>query len=185
MVTSGSGSFGKLGAESEHWLQRCVQGYDQHADQDRLRQRIAELNGQRRWMARSPEILNKEALRTAHGAPFGGMVHVLRKRWRIQSVKINGTAANPPAVARWKLLGPGRGRGHRHHTSSHIRLAPKRVVDRHATRQGHAVADRTIHRPGRRAQSKSPTHQPVQDRGIMKASIRRRSLPIRRSRGSR
>ena len=41
-------------------------------------------------------ILNKEALRTAHGAPFsGGMVHVLRKRWRIQSVKINGTAANP------------------------------------------------------------------------------------------
>ncbi len=87
----------QTGAASEHWLQRCVQGYEQHADQDRLRQCIAELNRQQKMDGEIAAILNKEALRTAHGAPFsGGMVHVLRKRWRIQSVKINGTAANPP-----------------------------------------------------------------------------------------
>lgn len=86
----------KTGAASEHWLQRCVQGYEQHADQDRLRQCITELNRQQKMDGEIAAILNKEALRTAHGAPFsGGMVHVLRKRWRIQSVKINGTAANP------------------------------------------------------------------------------------------
>lgn len=86
----------QTGAASEHWLQRCVQGYEQHADQDRLRQCITELNRQQKMDGEVAAILNKEALRTAHGAPFsGGMVHVLRKRWRIQSVKINGTAANP------------------------------------------------------------------------------------------
>lgn len=86
----------QTGAASEHWLQRCVQGYEQHADQDRLRQCITELNRQQKMDGEIAAILNKEALRTAHGAPFsGGMVHVLRKRWRIQSVKINGTAANP------------------------------------------------------------------------------------------
>jgi hypothetical protein len=35
----------QTGAVGEHWLQRGVQGYAQHADQDRLRQRITELNG--------------------------------------------------------------------------------------------------------------------------------------------
>lgn len=86
----------QTGAASEHWLQRRVQGYEQHADQDRLRQCITELNRQQKMDGEIAAILNKEALRTAHGAPFsGGMVHILRKRWRIQSVKINGTVANP------------------------------------------------------------------------------------------
>ena len=41
-------------------------------------------------------ILNEEGLRTAHGPPFsGGMIHVLRKKWRIPTVKINSTGANP------------------------------------------------------------------------------------------
>jgi DNA invertase Pin-like site-specific DNA recombinase len=89
----------QTGAVSEHWLQRCVQSYAQHADQDRLRQRIAELNGLQKMDGEIAAILDNEALRTAHGAPFsGGMIHFLRKRWRIPTVKINGTAANPP---RW------------------------------------------------------------------------------------
>jgi hypothetical protein len=76
-----------------------VQSYAQHADQDRLRHRIAELNGLQKMDGEIAVILNKEALRTAHGAPFSGeMIHLLRKRWRIPTVKINGTAANPP---RW------------------------------------------------------------------------------------
>jgi DNA invertase Pin-like site-specific DNA recombinase len=89
----------QTGTTSEHWLQRRVQSYAQHADQDRLRHRIAELNGLQKMDGEIAVILNKEALRTAHGAPFSGeMIHLLRKRWRIPTVKINGTAANPP---RW------------------------------------------------------------------------------------
>jgi hypothetical protein len=89
----------QTGAASEHWLQRCVQSYAQHADQDRLRQRIAELNGLQKIDGEIAAILNQEALRTAHGPLFSGkMIHCLRKRWQIPTVKINGTAANPP---RW------------------------------------------------------------------------------------
>ena len=86
----------QTGAASEHWLQRSVQSYAQHADQGRLRQRIVELNGQQKMDAEIADILNKEALRTAHGPPFSGkMIHLLRKRWKISTVKINGAAANP------------------------------------------------------------------------------------------
>jgi hypothetical protein len=86
----------QTGSASEHWLQRRVQSYAQHADQDRLRQRIAELNGLQKIDGEIADILNQEALRTAHGPPFSGkMIHCLRKRWRIPTVKINGTAANP------------------------------------------------------------------------------------------
>jgi hypothetical protein len=38
----------QTGSTSEHWFQRTVQGYAQHADQDRLRQRIVALNGQQK-----------------------------------------------------------------------------------------------------------------------------------------
>lgn len=87
----------QTGAASEHWLQRCVQSYAQHADQDRLRQRIAELNGLQKMDGEIAAILNQEALRTAHGPPFSGnMIHCLRKRWRMPTVKINGKTANPP-----------------------------------------------------------------------------------------
>jgi len=84
---------------SEHWFQRTVQSYNQHADQDRLRQRIAELNSQQKMDGEIANILNDEQFRTAHGPPFcGNMVHILRKRWRIPTVKINGVESNPP---RW------------------------------------------------------------------------------------
>lgn len=87
----------QTGAASEHWLQRGVQSYTQHADQDRLRQRIAELNGQQKMDGEIADILNEEGFRTAHGPPFSGnMVHLLRKRWNVSTVKINGTAMNPP-----------------------------------------------------------------------------------------
>ena len=89
----------QTGAASEHWLQRCVQSYAQHADQERIRQRITELNRLQKMDGEIAAILNEEELRTAHGPPFsGGMVHCLRKRWRIPTVKINGKEANPP---RW------------------------------------------------------------------------------------
>jgi DNA invertase Pin-like site-specific DNA recombinase len=89
----------QTGAASEHWLQRTVQGYAQHADEDSLRERIVELNRLRKIDGEIAAILNEEGFRTAHGPPFSGnMVHVLRKKWQIPTVKINGTAPNP---ARW------------------------------------------------------------------------------------
>jgi hypothetical protein len=87
----------QTGSTSEHWFQRTVHDYAQHADQDRLRQRIIELNGQQKIDGEIAHILNAEAFRTAHGPPFsGGMVHQLRKRWQIATVKINGKGTNPP-----------------------------------------------------------------------------------------
>jgi DNA invertase Pin-like site-specific DNA recombinase len=87
----------QTGAVSEHWLQRRVQSYAQHADQDGLRLRLIELNGLQKMDGEIASILNEEAFRTAHGPPFSGeMIHCLRKRWQIPTVKINGTAANPP-----------------------------------------------------------------------------------------
>jgi hypothetical protein len=89
----------QTGSTSEHWFQRTVQGYAQHADQEQLRHRIVELNSQQKMDGEIAAILNNEQFRTAHGPPFcGKMVHLLRKRWRIPTVKINGTAANP---SRW------------------------------------------------------------------------------------
>jgi hypothetical protein len=89
----------QTGAASEHWLQRGVQGYAHHADQDQLRQRIIELNELQKIDGEIAAILNTERFRTAHGPPFSGkMIHLLRRRWQIPTVKINGTAANPP---RW------------------------------------------------------------------------------------
>lgn len=89
----------QTGSTSEHWFQRTVQGYAQHADQDRLHQRIIQLNDQQKMDSEIAYILNAEGFRTAHGPLFsGGMIYQLRKRWQIATVKINGKAANPP---RW------------------------------------------------------------------------------------
>jgi DNA invertase Pin-like site-specific DNA recombinase len=86
-------------AVSEHWVQRRVQSYAQHANQDELRQRITELNAMQKMDGEIAAILNREKLSTAHGPSFsGGMIHLLRRRWQIPTVKINGTAPNP---ARW------------------------------------------------------------------------------------
>ena len=95
----------QTGAVSEHWLQRHVQSYAQYADQDRLRQRIAELNGLQKIDNEVAEILNKEAFRTAHGPALlwqddssltGKMAHTDRQDQRY---------IEPPAMVRWQLLG--------------------------------------------------------------------------------
>lgn len=89
----------QTGAVTEHWIQRRVQSYKQHADADLLRTRIIELNGMQKMDGEIATILNDEGFQTAHGPPFSGeMIHVLRKKWRIETVKINGTGPNPP---RW------------------------------------------------------------------------------------
>ena len=86
----------QTGATSEHWMKRRVQSYAQHADAEQLQNRVIELNGMRKMDAEIATILNEEGFRTAHGPAFSGeMIHLLRKKWRIPTVKINGTEANP------------------------------------------------------------------------------------------
>ncbi len=86
----------QTGAVSEHWVRRRLQGYDQHADLDRLEDRIRALNGAGDMDAAIAAALNAEGFLTAKGTPFNGaLVHLLRKRWGIPTVKINGTAPNP------------------------------------------------------------------------------------------
>jgi len=86
----------QTGAASEHWVQRQVQSYMAHADADKIRNRIIELNAEQKMDAEVATILNDEGFRTAHGPAFtGSMIHVLRKKWGVTTVKINGTAENP------------------------------------------------------------------------------------------
>jgi hypothetical protein len=104
----------QTGAASEHWAQRTVQSYTAHADADRIRDRIIELNGMNKLDAEIAATFNKVGLRTAHGPDFSGnMIHLLRKRWGIKTVKINRTEANlQPGrmeVARFARLGEGQG----------------------------------------------------------------------------
>lgn len=89
----------QTGATSEHRIQRCVQAYADYADLGRLQSRIRALNAAQRMDGEIAAVLNAEGLVSARGRPFsGGEIHLLRKRWGISTVKINGKEPNPP---RW------------------------------------------------------------------------------------
>src|SRR5260370_27485336 len=86
----------KTRAISEHRLQRRVHTYRDYIDLDRLRQRITELNAARKMDKEIATILNREGFVAARGCKFKGEnVWLLRKRWNISTVKINGLASNP------------------------------------------------------------------------------------------
>lgn len=86
-------------ATSEHQLQRRVHGYDDYADQDKLRQRVEDLNALAKMDKEIAQMLNAEGFMSARGGTFsGGNVWHLRKRWDIPTVKINGSGSNP---AQW------------------------------------------------------------------------------------
>lgn len=83
-------------AITEHQLQRHVRGYADYADEEKLRLRVTALNADGKMDKEIADILNAEGFICAHGGAFtGGNVHLLRKRWDILTVKINGTGANP------------------------------------------------------------------------------------------
>lgn len=89
----------QTGAATEHWIARNTQSYAEAADADQLEKRIRELNGAGCMDARIAEILNAERMSNTRGGGFGhGTIHLLRKRWNIPTVKINGVDYNP---ARW------------------------------------------------------------------------------------
>lgn len=84
-------------ATSEHDLQRHVRGYDDYFDEETLRQRVTALNALGKMDKEIAATLNEEGFISAHGGAFaGGNVWLLRKRWAIPTVKINGVSANPP-----------------------------------------------------------------------------------------
>jgi DNA invertase Pin-like site-specific DNA recombinase len=86
----------QTGATSEHRLQRRVHAYRNYFDLERLRRRITELNGAGKMDKEIAAILNQEGFVTARGCAFQGEnVWLLRTRWKIPSVKINGVSANP------------------------------------------------------------------------------------------
>jgi DNA invertase Pin-like site-specific DNA recombinase len=88
----------QTGAATEHGLQRCVQSYDgDYAELDRLRQRVTALNAAGKMDKEIAAALNEEGLRSARGRSFTNeTVWLLRQRWGISTVKINGVGPNPP-----------------------------------------------------------------------------------------
>jgi len=86
----------QTGATSEHRIQRCVHAYTDYAALERLQARVRELNAAQKMDGEIATILNAEGLVSARGRPFSGAeIHLLRKRWGIATVKINGKEANP------------------------------------------------------------------------------------------
>ena len=89
----------QTGAVSEHKVRRTVNSYRNYADIGTLEARVRDLAAAQKIDREIAVTLTAEGLLSAHGRPFsGGEVHILRKRWQIPTVKINGTAPNPP---RW------------------------------------------------------------------------------------
>jgi len=89
----------QTGATSEHCVQRRVHTYRDYRDLEQLHQRVAALNGAGKMDKEIATALNREGFVAARGCTFKGEnVWLLRKRWGIATVKINGVSANPP---RW------------------------------------------------------------------------------------
>ena len=89
----------QTGATSEHSVQRRVHTYGDYIDVDRLRARVTELNAAGKMDKEIASVLNAEGFLAARNCAFKGEnVWLLRRRWGIPTVKINGTTSNP---ARW------------------------------------------------------------------------------------
>ena len=86
----------QTGAVSEHKIRRNVNSYRDYADIASLESRVRDLVATQKIDREIATTLNAEGLLSARGRPFSaGEVHLLRKRWNIPTVKINGTNHNP------------------------------------------------------------------------------------------
>jgi DNA invertase Pin-like site-specific DNA recombinase len=89
----------QTGALTEHAMRRRVHCYDDYDNVETLRRRVSELNRSGKMDREIAAALNCEGFVAARGRPFQGeTIWLLRKRWGLKTVKINGTDANP---ARW------------------------------------------------------------------------------------
>lgn len=86
----------QTGAASEHWIRRRTQAYDEAAHIDLIEKRVRELNAAGAMDAEIAATLNAEGLLNCRGGAFShGTVHLLRRRWNIRTVKLNGVEHNP------------------------------------------------------------------------------------------
>jgi hypothetical protein len=86
----------QTGAVSEHKIRRNVNSYRDYADIASLESRVRNLVAAQKIDREIATTLDAEGLLSARGRPFSaGEVHLLRKRWNIPTVKINGTEHNP------------------------------------------------------------------------------------------
>lgn len=86
-------------AVSEHEVQRRVRSYEICVSTPVLEWRIRELAKAGKFDREIADILNAQGIMSARGVPFqSNNVHLLRKRFGIQTAKINGVEDNP---ARW------------------------------------------------------------------------------------
>lgn len=86
----------QTGAVSEHCYKRPVRSYDNHGQQDKLRQRVLELSRQGKMDKQIAVELNADNFISARGIAFNSnAVWLLRKRWGIACAKINGVGFNP------------------------------------------------------------------------------------------
>jgi DNA invertase Pin-like site-specific DNA recombinase len=89
----------QTGATTEHWIKRRTAAYTEAAQVDLIEQRIRELNAAGLMDAAIATTLNAEGLLNCRGGAFTNeTVHLLRQRWNIRTVKLNGVDFNP---ARW------------------------------------------------------------------------------------
>lgn len=85
----------QTGATSEHSVQRCVHTYGDYVDIDKLQKRVTELNAAGKMDKEIASTLNAEGFLAARNCAFKGEnVWLLRRRWGIPTVKINGTSTN-------------------------------------------------------------------------------------------
>jgi hypothetical protein len=81
----------QTGALTEHEYTRRVSSYDQHADIDRIEQRIRELHGEQEMDEEIASILNAEGLRTTKRGLFNNnAVWFLRRRMGLAALKPSG-----------------------------------------------------------------------------------------------
>jgi DNA invertase Pin-like site-specific DNA recombinase len=86
----------QTGAVSDHDFRRTVHAYDNYAQVEELESRVRALNAAGRVDADIAAILNAEGFLTPRGTIFEHkLIYLLRKRWNIPTVKINGMAPNP------------------------------------------------------------------------------------------
>ncbi|ODU76863.1 recombinase family protein [Novosphingobium sp. SCN 63-17] len=89
----------QTGASTEHWVMRGTQSYNEAAHAEQLEEKIRELNAAGCMDAQIAADLNAQGLPNCRGGLFDhGTIHLLRKRWGIPTVKINGVGNNP---SRW------------------------------------------------------------------------------------
>jgi DNA invertase Pin-like site-specific DNA recombinase len=89
----------QTGASSEHEIIRHAVSYCEHADGERVQERIGQLHGQRQTDRQIAAVLNAEGYRTTYGQPFQAKnIWYLREKWGLPNIKESGLR---PDRLRW------------------------------------------------------------------------------------